>query len=359
MSPQQDQQLRLKTDQRLAIFGRLRMADWIEMPEKEFAKEIEKIEKDPLFKKLFFGGGAVPSAIRRQRWPFGRLSSGLYEINEATMARGERVKVEEALGDKAGLLPKIRRMGREAFEKYFLHGDEPLSLAEIAKRTGLPLTDVQEMHDLLLELGAQAEFWMPSREPSMVRGYSCLARFSLEGEEAVFEFFSPHWARGLYHVRYETIEDWKQKGDLAADERRKLPRLLKRIETVNLRQNTIFRILESLAKLHGDYFRSKAEEDRRPISLRQLAHRLDLSPSTISRALTGRSVCLPWGKEVPLHNLVPGRRKVVREIVENWLKDNPKQTDAALAERLREERFIRISRRTVNAVRNELLKNQP
>jgi hypothetical protein len=344
----------MKLDQRPALLGRLRMADWIEMPEREFAKEVETIEKDPLFQRLFFGSAEAPGVIRRQRWPRGSLSGSFYEINDQVTAGGERVKVEETLGEKAGLLPKIRKMGREAFERYFINADEPLPLPEIAKRTGVSLEDVRAIHDLLLELGAQAEFAMPKREPAMARSFSCLARLSIEEGEPQFEFYSAHWARGLYQVRYDLIEQWKDQGRLKDIERRKLNKLLKRIETVNLRQSTVFRIVESLAKLQGDYLGTREGRDMRPISLRQLAHRLDLAPSTISRAVSGRSVLAPWGKEMPLITLLPGRRRVLRTVLSEWLAVSADTTDAALADRLRQERGIKVSRRTVNAVRNEL-----
>ena len=55
----------LRSEQRLALFGRLRMAEWIEMPEREFARQIERIENDPLFKKLSLGTGAEAGIIRR------------------------------------------------------------------------------------------------------------------------------------------------------------------------------------------------------------------------------------------------------------------------------------------------------
>ena len=38
----QGQSVGLRTEQRLAVLGRLRMADWIEMPEKEFAAEVKR-----------------------------------------------------------------------------------------------------------------------------------------------------------------------------------------------------------------------------------------------------------------------------------------------------------------------------
>src|SRR5258708_38310102 len=85
----------MRQDQRLAIFGRMRMAEWIEMPERDFAREIETIEKDGLFRKLYEGSGPRPGVIRRQRWPRGRFA-GMPELNDqVTPGSGERVKLEE------------------------------------------------------------------------------------------------------------------------------------------------------------------------------------------------------------------------------------------------------------------------
>jgi len=349
--------LGLRQELRPALLGRLRMADWIEMPEREFAHEIEKIEKDPLFRKLFFGGSNLASAIRRERWPAGRLSSGFYEINDQIVAGGERVKVEEGLESKAGLAAKIQKMGREAFERYFVHAEEPLTLQEIAKRTNMSMDDVLAIHDFLLEIGAQEEFQAPASAsgPAPARGSVCLARLTVEGGEPGFEFFSPHWARGRYQVRYDLLERFKDGGTLDSEERRHLPHLLKRIETVNLRQNTLYRIMESLGRLQLEFLQNRGDARKRPISLRQLARRLDLAPSTVSRALSGRSVRLPWDDEIALIELLPGRRRVVRRIMADWFSAGAGElTDAALADRLLKEFGIRVSRRTVNAVRHEV-----
>ena len=90
----QRQGLALQTRQRLTVMGRLRMADWIQMAEPDFAREVEKLEKDPLFQKLYFGDASIPGAVRRQRWPGGRLSGSFYEIDERTATGGgERVGV--------------------------------------------------------------------------------------------------------------------------------------------------------------------------------------------------------------------------------------------------------------------------
>lgn len=351
----QNLKLTMRTDQRMALLGRLRMAEWIEMPEREFAKEVETLETDHLFKKLCFGTSEEPGVIRRQRWPAGRFTGSLFEVNERVVAGGERVRVEELLEEGPELMAKIRKMGAEAFERYFLHAVEALPLPEIAKRTGLSMNEIEQIHEFLLKIGAEVEFALPGAgPPAPAASQSCLARLSVKGEEPEFEFFAPYWARGRYQIRYDLLERWKSGGKLEGPELKRLPHLLKRLETMNLRQNTIYRIMESATKLQADFLKSGKEEAKRPISLRLLARRLDLAPSTVSRALSGRSVLLPWGRQALLIELLPGRRRVLRDILGLWLAGGCAQTDAALAERLRVERGIRISRRTVNAVRHEL-----
>jgi transcriptional regulator with XRE-family HTH domain len=352
----QTQNMSMQNRQRLTVMGRLRMADWIEMPEREFAHEIEKLEKDPLFQKLYFGDGHIPGALRRQRWPGGKLAGSFYELDERTAAgAGERVGVEEFAAERGSALAAIKRMGQKDFERYFVHGEDALTLAEIGRRTNLTPEDVRAIHELVVELGARAEFETASVSPTAAPGRAavCLAKITLEGGTPAYEFFSPYWARGLYQVRFDLLEKWKT-GGLNPEERRHLPSLLKRLETVNLRQSTLFRLLEMIARLQADYLTHERPEDFRPISLRQLAKRLDLAPSTVSRAFSKRSVRLPSDRELPLIAFVPGRRRVLRELLGQWLAESEDVTDAALAERLKAERGIAISRRTVNAVRHEL-----
>lgn len=346
----------LRASQRLAVMGRMRMAQWIEMPERDFAREVARLEKDPLFRKLFFGASGLPAAIRRQRWPGSRASAGLLELNEALLAGGEPVRVEQHLLDRAKLVAKIRKMGAEAFERYFLRGEEGLSLPEVARRTGLSETEARATHDLLLEIGAEAEFFRPPPGARHVPGYACLARLSVEEGEPRYEFLSLHWARGLYQVRHDFLDQWRSGEALTGDERRRLRHLLKRVEILNLRQSTLYRVLETVTQLHADYLRTRREDLRRPMSLRMLARRLDLAPSTVCRALAGRSVLLPWGEEASLIRFAPGRRAILRDVLKLWLEaPDRKATDARLAERLRSEYGIAVSRRTVNAVRNEIL----
>ncbi|MDX6771194.1 MAG: hypothetical protein SF051_16815 [Elusimicrobiota bacterium] len=348
------QSLGVRAEQRLAVLGRLRMADWIEMPEREYAAQVEKVEKDPLFRKLYFGAPGLPSAIRRRRWPGGRLSAGFYDVDEGRSAGSQRVDVEGKLDARKDVLKLVQRMGQPAFERYFLRGEEAVTLPDIASRTGLTEAEVLRVHDLLLEIGAEAEFAGAVKQAPAARGSVCLARLTSDARGPAFEFIAPYWARGLYQVRYDDLESWKTSGFLDGPERRRLRHLLKRLETLNLRQSTIFRILESLARIQTDFLRTRKPEDVRPVSLRLLARRLQLAPSTVSRALSHRTLLLPWGPEVPMISLVPGQRHVLKDVLRGWIAADPAATDAVLARRLKADRGIEVSRRTVNAVRHAL-----
>ncbi|MBI4376770.1 MAG: hypothetical protein HY549_10015 [Elusimicrobia bacterium] len=333
--------------------GRLRMVDWIKMPEMIFAREIEKLENDSLFRKLRFGAPERPVAIGRSRWPRSSFYGDFDLLVQRTPSSGERVQVEELLETRGKLMAVIRKMGRAAFERYFLYGDEALPLAAIAGRTGLTQDEAERIHELVLEIGVQSEFNDPSASPTRGRAATCLASISLENGEPHFEFFAPHWARGRYEIHYDTLETWKDASWLSHEEIRRLPMLLRRIEIINLRQNTLFRIFDSLIRLQAPYLRSRREEHKCPISLRRLAQQLDLAPSTVCRAVAGRSVKLPWGQEAFMADLLPGRHKVIRAILSRYLDRGPAR-DKELAQRLSRERGIFVSRRTVNAIRHEL-----
>ncbi|MBI5884116.1 MAG: hypothetical protein HZB91_13555 [Elusimicrobia bacterium] len=343
----------VEVDQRMALVGRLQMAEWIEMPEAEFAREVEKLEKDPLFRKLRFGSAGLPGVIGRKRWSEGSFSNSLFEVSEHLVPDRQRVPVDEILGRREDLLPKIAKMGQEAFERYFLYAEEVLALPEIARRTGVSVEEASEISDLLLEVGSHAEFAGPAAE-TPVSSFTCFAGIVLEDDGPALEFSAPYWARGRYLIRYELLEDWKKQGCLEASERKRLPQFLKRLETVNLRQNAIYRVLESLIRLQEKFLQTRRPELMRPISLRKLADRLELAPSTVSRAIAGRAVRMPWGEETPLITLLPGRRRVLKELISRWLSENPQETDAVLVLRLKNEHNISVSRRTVNVVRHQL-----
>ncbi|MBI4368773.1 MAG: hypothetical protein HY547_00935 [Elusimicrobia bacterium] len=353
--PNHQLKITLAQNQRLALLGRMRMAEWIQMPEREFVQHIKKLEMNPLFQKLFYGSTTIPKIIQRRPWKNSRLSSNFYEFPERTISGEENLPVEEKLLGRDELLSIIRRMGQADFERFFVRGDEMLTLAQIAEQTNLTEQEIRSVHEFLLQFSSHLEFSRQGAPVTPAKSSTCLARFAWDDDKLYFEFYSLHWSRGLYQIRYDLLDSVKNSRELTSQERRQLRHLLKRIETINLRQNTIYRILESLGQFQTNFLKSRNREDLSPMSLRFLSRRLDLAPSTVSRAIHDRSVSLPWGEEVPLITLLPGRRPVVRALLLRLLgKERRRQTDIALSELLRRDFGVQVSRRTINAVRLEI-----
>ena len=82
------------------------------------------------------------------------------------------------------------------------------------------------VHDLMLEIDVRSEFEVSEMAPAAApeRPHSCLARLNITEGEIHFEFYNPYWARGLYHIRYDLLDQWKT-SSLSSDERRDNARL--------------------------------------------------------------------------------------------------------------------------------------
>ena len=84
----------------------------------------------------------------------------------------------------------------------------------------------------------------------------------------------------------------------------------------------------------------------RPLVLREIAEVLGLHESTISRAVSGKSVQLPSRRIVPLSSFFD-RSLNVRTILKNFINEETRPlSDSELAELLSEQGFS-VARRTV------------
>lgn len=338
--------------------GRLAAAKWLSMSEPEVAREISDLENNDLFREMIGGRAEGTPVLRRSRWPASSLHSGFYELKEDLAISSEDGDVQELVEKHKDLVRLIQRVGLQDFERYFLYGEEGVPLAEACRRVGVTEPEGRRILDLVLEVGARSEFFRP--QPDLrVTGirYHCIAevQYDARDQEALsFRFMAPYWARGRYVVDYERLERWKKERALAAPQRRALRQLLKRVELLNMRQDTLFQILSRSTTEQAVFLRSRQEARRRPLSLRELSRRIGVAPSTVSRAVSHRSIRLPWGEEVPLKALLTGQRVVILSILGDWRRRGeigPAMTDERLMRRLAEECGIAVSRRTVNECR--------
>jgi RNA polymerase sigma-54 factor len=136
------------------------------------------------------------------------------------------------------------------------------------------------------------------------------------------------------------------------------------VEAIQQRQNTLYRVCEEIFRVQRDYL-DYGESHLKPLKMQEIADRVGIHVSTVSRAIADKWVQTPRGI-VPLKFFFTGGaetsdgatmsrlsvKQKVKDIIENEDKRNP-LSDEQVAETLKKE-GLEIARRTVTKYRKAL-----
>ena len=137
------------------------------------------------------------------------------------------------------------------------------------------------------------------------------------------------------------------------------------IDAINQRQNTLYTTMKAIVDLQEDYFLTGDETKLKPMILKDIADRIGLDISTVSRVANSKYVQTPYGtfqlkyffsegitneegEEVSTREI----KKILKDAVENEDKANP-MTDEQLMFVLKDKGYP-IARRTVAKYREQL-----
>ncbi len=124
------------------------------------------------------------------------------------------------------------------------------------------------------------------------------------------------------------------------------------VKCLQQRNNTMRRLLEIITH-YQKAFINKGAKYINPMTRASLAKELDLHESTISRAVSNKTVQMPGGRIIPLSKFFDrslGIRAELKEIIDNENQNNP-LSDAKIADKLK-ERGHEVARRTVAKYRS-------
>lgn len=342
----------LQTRQEFKLIIRLEQANLLEMPEEEFNRLTTEVESSPMFKKLY----RKERIIHYQRYPKTDLSSHFYQLNEEISAGTGTLDIESILYDKEDIVRQIQKIGLENFKRYFLYPEPGVSVEEIAQECNLELPEAEKINSLINEFSIMSEFYHPSALSSG-RGiyYSKVASIEKGPEGFVIGYLSPSYARGRYSIDYERFEELKGNGAFSTAEAREIRQLFKRLELINSRKDTITRILQGIVEKQASYFESGNGKALLPFSQKELAQRIGLVPSSISRAISGKSLETPGGEEKALKDFFPRPRMFRKKLVKQLLETGEEfPSDEAIKAKLEQKFGVSISRRSVANLREEL-----
>jgi hypothetical protein len=358
-APRSSLRLSQRPDVRLRakLLARIQTVQLLRLNESQVASLLKEIEEDPLFQKIVRPVRPEWKIVRYQPHPRTRLSSSFYEINEGVLPASSSAETAGLLDESRGVLDLIHKMGRANFEKYFLYADYECAPEEAAAACGVSPEEAGRVRAFLLSYSVLGEFLRPSSPFHGATAATCLARVGLEGDDVVFEYMSPHLARGRFDIHYDRLKALADREDVPPEERRRLRALVRRLELFNWRQNTLFRLLDLLTHTQRFYLKTRESVRRRPLTQRQMAAKLSVAPSTVNRAIHGRSVILPWEEEVMIEDLFCSRKELCLDALDVLTASDPDfqaKTDLALQTRLETDLGFPVPRRTVNNYRRAL-----
>ena len=124
------------------------------------------------------------------------------------------------------------------------------------------------------------------------------------------------------------------------------------IKCIQQRNNTMQRLMEQIIKIQKPFIK-KGDEFIKPITRVKISKNLDVHESTISRAVSSKTVQMPDKRIIPLATFFDrslGVRAVLKEIIESEDRNNP-YSDSELVSELK-KRGHKIARRTVAKYRS-------
>ncbi len=146
---------------------------------------------------------------------------------------------------------------------------------------------------------------------------------------------NPLFRQALRQISENKIGEWKSDLERAS--------LL--IKCLQQRNNTMRRLMQRVVTIQKNFILN-GEEELVPLTRAQLSKELDVHESTISRAVSGKSVQLPNSRIVPL-SMFFDRSLNVRTILRNMIDDEPRPlNDTELVDMLAKQ-GINVARRTV------------
>ena len=337
--------------QELGQILRMEQANLLEMPEDEFKRLIANVEQGSLFQRLY----RKEKLIRHQRFPRTDISSSFYQLEEERVADKGSLDVESLLLNKEYIIRQIKKLGLEKFKRYFLFPESGITLEEIARESALEVSEVKEINNLIDELSIMSEFYQPSNITSDIIRYSKVASVDRDEEGFIIGYFSPSLARGRYSIDYERFEELKAAGAFTETEVKEARQLLKKLELINSRKDTLTQVLQNIIDKQAVYLESGDLRSLLPFSQKELAERIKLAPSSVSRAIRDRSIDTPWGEEIPLKHFFPKPKRFRKELLKQLLEtDKRLSSDETIRAKLQEKFGVAISRRSVANLRKEL-----
>jgi len=357
------QVLTQRTKQVAKLMGRMKLAQFMSLPEDRFQELIQEVENDPLFKKLMLPETKI---IRYKKLPWtGIAQPKMLPLDPAITPSQDTLEVESFLAEEKDLILTIKKLGVDRFKKYFLDGVSGITSKEVARECGLTMETVKRINDFVDKFYLESKLTGSAQDNRTHRiYYSTIASIEKENSRLTIGYFSPEMAKGRYLIDFDRFEKIKKVGIFAKDEMQKIDSLLNKLRLINSRKTTIYEVIQNLVEVQRSFLFSGDLKDLKPFTQVSLSTKIGVNPSLISRAINRKAIRTPQGRQISLKTLFPSereiRKKLIREIIEQEKNEiqngslSRAYSDEEIRTQLREKHGISISRRSISDCRKNL-----
>jgi len=361
-------QVKQRTSQRLKLIGKMKLGQFFSLPEDKFKEYIKKIEENSLFRELKNKYHLV--SYKRFRDVKERFPS--LKLKEELVSQEGDVDVEELLEENPQASPILKKIGEiiglNQFRNFLYKGD--LKIKEIADRCHLSSQETEIFKEFINKFQIQSVFELSSSSSSSSFSLKLFKIAAIEKRENSLVICplekESYLIKGKYSINYEHFQKLIEGKVFTPSETNRISTFFKKLNLINRRMTTLYQIIHYLKEVQHKFFESGDSKDLVPLTQSEIAHRIEVNPSSVSRAIANKSILTPQEKERPLKFFFSKKRleKFFLEILKEEEKEIKRGTlsrpfsDEKIKKRLKKRYNLNLSRRTVCKYR-EMLKIPP
>jgi len=347
--------------------GRIKLAHFLSLPEGEFRKLIAEIEDRPLFQELMH----KCKVIGYRKFTGIRIPPS-FSFNEQ-ISPSANFDLENLLHENPKTISVLKKVGAiigmDRFGQLLYRGtnvNEIIDECKLTKKEGEIFKAFLNKFELeKITRGAQDSF-AGENVPLSTRRTFTIAIIKKEGDELVIYPYSEkdYLVKGRYHINYNQFEQLCKEKQISQEKINRVPKILRMLNLINQRTTTIYRIIHYIKEKQDGYLSSGNIDNLKPLTRRELADKMGIHPSSITRVMFNKSIITPQGEEKPLRFFFPSRKEIVKGWIKNLIEEERNLlqkgilqrplTDELIKTKLYQNHHIIPSRRAVAEYRKEL-----
>jgi len=187
------------------------------------------------------------------------------------------------------------RLGKETFSGFLL--GKGISMEEIKRRCRLSQGESDRFLHFINRFQLRKLFICSSSSslPKACR----VAYIEKRGKELLILPLDhcDYLSKGKYVINYQRWEKLLEEKRLSPVWVDGITRLLPRLDLVNRRTTTLYQILYRLKEIQRSFFLFARKEDLVPLTQKEIAEQIGISPSSISRTIANKFIITPRGDE--------------------------------------------------------------